>query len=139
MYLKLYCYIKDCFKIVLIWKLLVEIIFLKSAILRKILVLKDFPIIKNYLYYFRDGKTLLSENNEKRSVKTLPHVTSRVTKHSENSKNCYENEKDFNKWGTCVEETIILAPEIFIEIHRGLSSVPLLGWKRNRWRTLKRR
>jgi hypothetical protein len=25
-----------------------------------------------------------------------------------------------------VEETIILAPEIFTEIHRGLSSVPLL-------------
>jgi hypothetical protein len=26
----------------------------------------------------------------------------------------------------CVEETIILALEILIEIHRGLSSVPLL-------------
>jgi hypothetical protein len=31
-----------------------------------------------------------------------------------------------------VEETIILAPEIFIEIHRGLTWISLLGWKRNR-------
>jgi hypothetical protein len=72
-------------------------IFFKSAILRKTLVLKDFPIIENYLYYSRDGKSLLSDSNEKRSVKTLLHVTSRVTKHRENSKNNYENEKDFYK------------------------------------------
>jgi hypothetical protein len=135
MYLKLYCCIKDCFKIVLMWKLLVEMIFLKSVILRKALVLKDFPNIENYLYYSWDGKSLLSESNEKRSVKTLPHVASRVTKHSEKSKNNYEKEKDFfYKWGTRMEETIILALEIFIEIHRGLSSVPLLGWKRTSWR-----
>jgi hypothetical protein len=31
-----------------------------------------------------------------------------------------------------VKETIILAPKIFTEIHRGLSSIPMLGWKRNR-------
>jgi len=70
-------------------------IFLKSVILRKALVLKDFPNIENYLYYSWGGKSLLSESNEKRSVKTLPHVASRVTKHSEKSKNNYEKEKDF--------------------------------------------
>jgi hypothetical protein len=53
-------------------------IFLKLAILRKTLVLKDFPIIENYLYYSQDGKSLLSESNEKRSVKTLTHVEKRV-------------------------------------------------------------
>jgi hypothetical protein len=73
----------------------VEMIFLKSTILRKTLVLKDFPIIENYLYYFQDGKSLFSESNEKRSIKTLPHVASRVTKHSEKSKNNYEKMKDF--------------------------------------------
>jgi hypothetical protein len=72
----------------------VEMIFLKSGILRKTLFLKDFPIIENYLYYSRDGKSLLSDNNEKSSVK-LPHVASRVTKHREKSKNSYEKEKDF--------------------------------------------
>jgi hypothetical protein len=72
-------------------------ILLKSAILRKILVLKDFPIIENYLYYSRNGKSLLSDSNEKRSVKPLPHVASRVTKHREKSKNSYEKEKDFYK------------------------------------------
>jgi hypothetical protein len=76
-------------------KLLVEMIFLKSTILRKILVLKDFPIIENYLYYSRDRKSLLSDSNEKRSVKTLIHVASRVIKHREKNKNSYENEKDF--------------------------------------------
>jgi hypothetical protein len=72
-------------------------IFLKLEILRKTLVLKDFQIIENYLYYSRDGKSLLYESNEKRSVKTLPHVASRVTKHSEKNKNSYENDKDFYK------------------------------------------
>jgi energy-coupling factor transporter transmembrane protein EcfT len=138
MYLKLYCFIKDCFKIVLMWKLLVEMIFLNLVILRKILVLKYFSIIENYFYYFRDGKSLLSDSNEKRSVKTLPHVASRVTKHREKSKNSYENDKDFYKWGMCVEETIILALKIFTDIHRCLSSIPLLEWKRNHWRTLRR-
>jgi len=115
------------FKIVLRWKLFVEMIFLKSTVLRKTLVIKDFLIIVNCLFGSRDGKLLLSDSNENRSVKILPHIASRVTNHREKSKNNYENEKDFlYKWGTCVEETIILAPEIFIEIHRGLSSVPLL-------------
>jgi len=62
---------------------------------KKPLVVKDFLIIENYLYYSRDGKSLLFDSKEKRSVKTLPHVASRVTKHRENSKNSYENEKDF--------------------------------------------
>jgi hypothetical protein len=70
-------------------------IFLKSTILRKTLVIKDFPIIENYLYYFRDGKSLLSDSNEKRSVKTFTHVALRVTKHREKSNNSYEKEKDF--------------------------------------------
>jgi len=96
-------------------------IFLKSTVLRKALVIKDFLIIVNCLVGFRDGKLLPFEINEKRSVKTLPHVTLRVTKHSRKNKN-----KEFYKWGTCVEETIILATEILTEIHRGLSSVPLL-------------
>jgi hypothetical protein len=77
------------------WKLLVEMTLLKSAILRKSLVLKDFLIIENYLYYFRDGKSLLSNSNEKKSVKNLPHIASRVIKHREKSKNSYENEKYF--------------------------------------------
>jgi activator of 2-hydroxyglutaryl-CoA dehydratase len=68
---------------------------LKSAILRKTLILKDFPIIENYLYYSRYGKSLLSDSNEKRSVKTFLHVVSRVTKHREKSKNSYEQKKDF--------------------------------------------
>jgi len=97
------------------WQFLVEMIFLKSGILRKTLVLKDFPIIENHLYYSRDGKSLLSDSNEKRSVKTLSHVASRVTKYSEKNKNSYQKVKDFYKWGTCVEETIILAPEIFVD------------------------
>lgn len=59
------------------------------------LVLKDFRNIENYLCYSRDEKLLLSESNEKRNIKTLPHVASRVTKHSEKSKNSYEKEKDF--------------------------------------------
>jgi hypothetical protein len=86
----------------------VEIIFLKSTNLRKSLVLKGFSIIDNYLYYSRYGKLLLSDSNEKRSVKIISHVASRVTKHREKNKNSYENEKYFYKWGTRVEETIIL-------------------------------
>jgi hypothetical protein len=70
-------------------------IFLKSTILRKTLVLKDFPIIENYLHYSRDGKSLLFDSIEKRNVKTLPHVASRVTKYREKSKNSYEKEKYF--------------------------------------------
>jgi hypothetical protein len=71
-----------------------------------ILEIKDFEKnlsskrLSNYrklLIYSRDEKTLLSENNEKRRIKTLPHVASRVTKHREKSKNSYENEKYFYK------------------------------------------
>jgi hypothetical protein len=86
-------------------------IFLKSTVLRKALAIKDFWIIVNCLFGSWDGKSLLFESNEKKSVKTLPHVASRITNHSEKSKNSYENVKDFYKWGTCVEETIILALE----------------------------
>jgi len=67
--------------------LLIEMIFLKSTVLRKALVIKDFLIIVNCLVSSRDGKLLLFEINKKRSVKTLPHVASRVTKHSERDKN----------------------------------------------------
>jgi hypothetical protein len=62
-------------------------IFLKSMVLRKALVINDFPIIVNCLFGSQDGKLLLFEINEKRSVKTLPHIASRVTKHSEMNKN----------------------------------------------------
>jgi hypothetical protein len=62
-------------------------IFLKSVVLRKALIIKDFLIIVNCLVGFRDGKLLLFEISEKRKVKTLTHVASRVTKHSERSKN----------------------------------------------------
>jgi hypothetical protein len=62
-------------------------IFLKSMVLRKALVIKDFPILVNCLFGSRDGKLLLFEINEKRSVKTLLHVASRVTKHNEKNKN----------------------------------------------------
>jgi hypothetical protein len=74
--------------------------------------------LSNYrklLILFPRWEVLLSESNEKRSVKTLPHVASRVTEHSEKSKNSYEKLKYFYKRGTCVEETIIFAPEIFTE------------------------
>jgi hypothetical protein len=74
---------------------------LKVTILRKTPVINDFPIIENYLYYSRYGKSLFSDSNENKSVKTLTHVISRVTKHREKSKNSYENEKYFYKWGTC--------------------------------------
>jgi len=67
--------------------LLVEMIFLKSTVLRKALVIKDFLIIVNFLLGSRDEKLLLFEINEKRSVRILPHVTSRVIKHSERNKN----------------------------------------------------
>jgi hypothetical protein len=67
--------------------LFVEIIFLKSTVLRKALVINDFLIIVNCLVGSRDGNLLLFEINEKRNVKTLPHVASRVTKHSERNKN----------------------------------------------------
>jgi hypothetical protein len=70
-------------------------IFLKSTVLRKTLVIKDFLIIVNCLFGSRDGKLLLSDSNENRSVKILPHIASRVTNHREKSKNNYENEKDF--------------------------------------------
>jgi hypothetical protein len=51
--------------------------------LKKTLVINDFSIIENYLYYSRDGKSLLSDSNEKRSVKTFTPVALRVTKHRE--------------------------------------------------------
>jgi hypothetical protein len=76
---------------------LVEMIFLKSMVLRKVLVIKDFLIIVNCLFGSRDGKLLLFEINEKRSVKILQHVASTVTKHREKSMNSYEKEKDFYK------------------------------------------
>jgi hypothetical protein len=62
-------------------------IFLKSTVLRKALVIKDFLIIVNCLFGSRDGKSLLLESNEKRSVKTLPHVFSRVIQYREKNKN----------------------------------------------------
>jgi hypothetical protein len=62
-------------------------IFLKSMVLRKALVTKEFPIIVNCLFGYQDGKLLPFEINEKRSVKPLPHVASRVTKHSKRNKN----------------------------------------------------
>jgi hypothetical protein len=77
--------------------LLVEMIFLKSIVLRKVLVINDFLIIVNCLFGSRDGKLLLFEINEKMSVKTLTHVASRVTKHREKSMNSYEKEKEFYK------------------------------------------
>jgi hypothetical protein len=68
-------------------KLLEKMIFLKSAVLRTALVIKDFLIIVNCLIGSWDRKLLLFEINEKRSVKTLSHVASKVTKHSEWNKN----------------------------------------------------
>jgi hypothetical protein len=62
-------------------------IFLKSTVLRKALVIKDFLIIVNCLVGSWDRKLILFEINEKMSVKTLPHVASRVTKHNERNKN----------------------------------------------------
>jgi hypothetical protein len=50
-------------------------IFLKSMVLRKALVIKDFPIIVNCLFGSRHRKLLLFEINEKKSLKTLPEVT----------------------------------------------------------------
>jgi hypothetical protein len=67
--------------------MLVEMIFLKSTVLRKALVIKDFLIIVNCLFGFRDEKSLLFESNENRSVKTLPHIASRVVRHREKNKN----------------------------------------------------
>jgi hypothetical protein len=61
--------------------------FLKSMALRKALAIKDFLIVVNCLFGSRDGKLLLFEINEKMSVKTLLHIASRVTKHSERNKN----------------------------------------------------
>jgi hypothetical protein len=62
-------------------------IFLKSTVLRKALVINDFLITVNCLFGSQDWKLLLFESNEKRSVKTLLHVASRVTKHSKRDKN----------------------------------------------------
>jgi hypothetical protein len=62
-------------------------IFLQSMVLRKALVIKDFLIVVNCLFSSQNGKLLLFEINEKKSVKTLPHVALRVTKHSERNKN----------------------------------------------------
>jgi hypothetical protein len=62
-------------------------IFLQSMVLRKALVIKDFLIVVNCLFGSRNGKLLLFEINEKRSVKTLTHVALRVTKYSEMNKN----------------------------------------------------
>jgi hypothetical protein len=62
-------------------------IFLQSMVFRKALVIKDFLIVVNCLFGSRDRKLLLFEINEKRSVKTLPHIASRVTKYSERNKN----------------------------------------------------
>jgi hypothetical protein len=62
-------------------------ILLKSTVLRKALVIKDFLIVVNYLFDSRDGKLSLFEINEQKSVKTLLHVASRVTKPSEKNKN----------------------------------------------------
>jgi hypothetical protein len=56
-------------------------------VLRKALVIKDFLIVVNCLFGSRNGKLLLFEINEKRSVKTLTHVALRVTKYSEMNKN----------------------------------------------------
>jgi hypothetical protein len=78
--------------------LLVEMIFLKSTVLRKALVIKDFLIVVNCLFGFRDGKLLLFEINEKRSVKksshTLPQELPSIVK---GIRIIYEKEKDFYK------------------------------------------
>jgi hypothetical protein len=66
---------------------LVEMILLKSIVLRKALVIKDFLIVVNCLFASRDEKLLPFEINEKKSVKTLSHVASRVIKYSERNKN----------------------------------------------------
>jgi hypothetical protein len=55
-------------------------LFLKSAVLREVLVINDFLIIVNCLVGSRDGKLQLFEINEKMRVKILPHVASRVIK-----------------------------------------------------------
>jgi hypothetical protein len=64
--------------------LLLEIISLKSAILRKALVTKGLLIIVNCLFGSRDGKLLLLEKNEKRSAKkpsqTLPQELLSIAK-----------------------------------------------------------
>jgi hypothetical protein len=63
-------------------------------VLRKALVIKDFLIVVNCLFGSRNGKLLLFEINEKRSVKTLTHVALRVTKYSEmNKNNLWEGER----------------------------------------------
>jgi hypothetical protein len=62
-------------------------IFLKSTVLIKALVINDFLITVNCIFDSQDWKLLLFESNEKRSVKTFPHVASRVTKHSKRDKN----------------------------------------------------
>jgi len=66
---------------------MVEMIFLKSMVLRKTLIINDFLIILNCLFGSRYEKLLVFEINENKSVKTLQHVVSRVTKHSERNKN----------------------------------------------------
>jgi hypothetical protein len=89
---------------------------------KKALVIKDFLIVVNCLFGSRDGKLLLFEINEKMSVKTLPHVALRcTTRKVKRIRIIYENEIFINK--ERVWRRLILALEIFTEIHRGLSSV----------------
>jgi hypothetical protein len=71
-------------------------IFLKSMVLRKALVIKDFPIIVNCLFGSRDRKLLLFKINEKRSVKTLP-LPQEFPSIVKGIRIIYENEKYFYK------------------------------------------
>jgi hypothetical protein len=102
-------------------------LFLKSTVLREALVINDFLIIVNCLIGSRDGKLQLFEINEKRRVKTLPHVASRVIK---GIRIIYENETFITRH-VCEGKYYFGPRDIYRDL-QSLSSIPLLGWKRNR-------
>jgi hypothetical protein len=71
---------------------------LKVTILRKNSVLKDFPIIEKFLILPPRGEFTTFGRNEKRRVKTLPHVASRsTTRKMKRIRIIYENEIFINE------------------------------------------
>jgi hypothetical protein len=71
---------------------------LKVTILRKTSVLKDFPIIEKFLILPPRWEVTTFCRNEKRIVKTLPHVASRCTiRKVKRIKIIYKNETFINE------------------------------------------
>jgi hypothetical protein len=85
-------------------------LFLKSAVLREALVINNFLIIVNCLVGSQDRKLQLFEINEKRRVKTLSHVASRVIK---GIRIIYKNEIFINE--TRVWRKLLFLPQRYLQ------------------------